>query len=556
MHFRASSAPENPARGHSMTQDTSKPNRRRVAPAYLKRTGILGSDGTRGPDRAITYLWIDGQRRQVHLGLWRHPESRERFARVLGHYVRGEEHEALKAARRAPPKNDSVVTVEELVGQFLNHADAYYRRADGTPTGEHQNFVDAATPLLELYGTMPAEKFGCPELERVREHMTQTWRHAPRKNGQSRLSLTTVNDRVKRIRRVFRWGVPKRLVTAAVVADLCQLDGLKRGRCKDVTDPEKVEPVAWEHVEPILAFVPPTVRSMILLQWATGARPGEICALRPSDIVRTNDQIWEYRPRSHKTAHLGKERIIPVDEAAQQALRPFLDQVPHPPADEPLFSPARAMAERAAAKRASRRSKVPPSQAARAEAARERNPNRSASNSYDVNAYRLAIHYGVAAANAEAAKEAMLAVLRPVLARNVMARFECGIRSLPNRMNESAIRAAIAIACESTGTRLPKPISESVVKAATAAASIPYWGAHQIRHAFGFRMAPTIGIENLRAIMGHADIRTTMRYAKSDIQRAFEALSTATSAATQHPWKHDSRASTPHATELWTKSGL
>lgn len=69
--------------------------------------------------------------------------------------------------------------------------------------------------------------------------MTKTWRHRPRKDGRSRLSLTTVNDRVQRIRRMFRWGVPKRLVTAAVVEDLRQLENLKRGRCAEVKDPEK-----------------------------------------------------------------------------------------------------------------------------------------------------------------------------------------------------------------------------------------------------------------------------------------------------------------------------
>ena len=34
-------------------------------------------------------------------------------------------------------------------------------------------------------------------------------------------------------------GVPKRLVTAAVVEDLRQLENLKRGRCAEVKDPEK-----------------------------------------------------------------------------------------------------------------------------------------------------------------------------------------------------------------------------------------------------------------------------------------------------------------------------
>ena len=61
-------------------------------------------------------------------------------------------------------------------------------------------------------------------------------------------------------------------------------------------------------------------------------------------------------------------------------------------------------------------------------------------------------------------------------------------------------------------------------RAMEAAPTIKPWGPHRIRHSFGFRMVPKIGVEHTRALMGHSDIRTTMRYAKSDVDRAFEAL--------------------------------
>lgn len=440
------------------------------------------------------------------------------------HYVQGEEAEALAASRQRHEPDDAVITVEELVGQFLQHAQGYYRRADGTQSGEHRNFIDAATPLLELYGDLPVDKFGCPELERVRENMTKTWRHRPRKDGRSRLSLTTVNARIQRIRRMFRWGVPKRLVTAAVVEDLRQLENLKRGRCAEVKDPEKILPVAWEDVEAVMNVTPPTIQAMIRLQWASGARPGEICAMRAGDLERTTNGIWRYRPQTHKTQHLGKDRIVPIDADAQKALEPFLLQVPQPPADMPLFSPTRAQAERAAQKRSARRTRVQPSQVERAMLAQERNPTRSASDRYDVNAYRLAIHYGIDAINAPARSLAIVTALAARADAKIVELIDRSLRRLPSRMTHDEIEASLASLVKQVKVPNHRAAIAAAMKAVCGRREVPYWGPHQIRHAYGFRMGPVIGVENLRVLMGHSDIRTTMRYFMCDVDRAFDAL--------------------------------
>ncbi|MCA9027766.1 MAG: tyrosine-type recombinase/integrase [Planctomycetaceae bacterium] len=63
---------------------------------------------------------------------------------------------------------------------------------------------------------------------------------------------------------------------------------------------------------------------MIELQGLTGMRPGEILILRPGDM--TMDEVWKYRPESHKMEHHGKERIIFLGEKAQAILRPWLDR--------------------------------------------------------------------------------------------------------------------------------------------------------------------------------------------------------------------------------------
>ena len=54
------------------------------------------------------------------------------------------------------------LTVVDLVAAFLRHADAYYRRPGGTPTGEATMFRSAVQPLIGLYGRTPVSVPLCP----------------------------------------------------------------------------------------------------------------------------------------------------------------------------------------------------------------------------------------------------------------------------------------------------------------------------------------------------------------------------------------------------------
>src|SRR5262245_14779201 len=97
--------------------------------------------------------------RDVYLGKHGTETSREKYRRVIAEWL------SAAATRPPPPRPGAApagpsVTVSGLLLAFLNHADAYYRRPDGTPTGELQNFVHAVRPVKRLYGTTPAREFG------------------------------------------------------------------------------------------------------------------------------------------------------------------------------------------------------------------------------------------------------------------------------------------------------------------------------------------------------------------------------------------------------------
>ncbi len=121
---------------------------------------------------------------------------------------------------------------------------------------------------------------------------------------------------------------------------------------------------------------------MIELQLFTGARPGELCAMRACDID-TAGAVWLYRPARHKASWRGKPRVVALGPRAQAVVRRFF--VPDVAAY--LFSPARAMAERSAALRAARQTPVQPSQANR----RKRQPKRRPVERYTTGSYAHAV---------------------------------------------------------------------------------------------------------------------------------------------------------------------
>jgi len=54
--------------------------------------------------------------------------------------------------------------------------------------------------------------------------------------------------------------------------------------------------------------MPPMIADMVRVQLLSGARPGEICILRPCDLEGAASR--EYRPFNNKTEHHDRERII------------------------------------------------------------------------------------------------------------------------------------------------------------------------------------------------------------------------------------------------------
>jgi integrase len=116
---------------------------------------------------------------------------------------------------------------------------------------------------------------------------------------------------------------------------------LEKGRSNAKERP----PVAEVPDQIVMVTIPqlsPEVGAMVRLQLLTAARPGEVCSIRPRDVDRTDPVCWHYRPESHKTQHLGRERLILIGPRAQEVLRPWLHRDP----DTFCFCPAEVVAKR------------------------------------------------------------------------------------------------------------------------------------------------------------------------------------------------------------------
>lgn len=309
---------------------------------------------------------LDGRDR--YLGKHGTEASREAYHRLIaGWLTAGLERRDQSAA---PPKFADL-SVNEVLLAFDRHAERHYRDAAGEPTRERDNLKDALRPLRALYGHSSAREFGPLALRAVRDEMVR-----------SGLSRPTVNARVNRIRRFFKWAASVEMVPAAVVQALGTVAGLQRGR-SEAPEPEAVTPVPVEHVEAVLPYLARPVRALVQVQLLTGCRTEEVLTMRGLDLTR-GEPNWEYRPASHKNAWRGQGRVIVLGPRAREIVAEFLKADP----GAFLFSPRDAVEELHGRRAGSRRTKPTPSEVSRRSTA---TPGSRHGKRYPRRSYRLAI---------------------------------------------------------------------------------------------------------------------------------------------------------------------
>jgi len=327
-----------------------------------------------------------------YLGRYGSKESRAEYARIIAEWNSSDCNASTDHA-------EVDLTITELVVRYWRFAQGYYVK-DGHPTETLHGIKAALRFLRRSYGHTKASDFGPLRLKAVRSAMVKAG-----------LSRSYVNGNVRRIKACFRWAASEELLPASVCEALATVDGLKKGRSQ-ARETEPVGPVADEVVDATIPYVSPVVADMIRFLRLVGCRPSEVCMIRPCDVDRSGE-VWAYRPRSHKTQHHDRERIIFIGPKGQEVLRPFLLR-DH---ESYCFSPAESRRRQLAEKRANRKMPVRPPHNNR----RKRQPQRAPGNHYTRSSFNRAIHRAVDRANRKREEGDKLPYWRPNQLRHAVA---------------------------------------------------------------------------------------------------------------------------------------
>ncbi|MDB5352700.1 MAG: Phage integrase family protein [Planctomycetota bacterium] len=363
----------------------------------------------------------------------------------------------------APSEPDSSgggipLTVNDLILAYWHHAEVYYQSPDGTPSSEPEKIKLALRPLKRIYGSTPARDFGPKALKSVRQVMVD-----------GGLCRRTINQRVALIVRLFRFAVESEFAPASLHHALKAVPGLRSGR-SGAKESRTIKPVSSDRVDATLPHLSRQLRAVVELQRLTGMRSGEVLSMRSMD-VDTIDDVWEYVPERHKTAHHGKKRRIFLGPRAQEIVRAWLREDPA----EYLFQPVEAQREFHSERRKNRKTPLTPSQRARTRKAR---PRKAPGDRYDSRAYAHAI--------ARACDRAFLhSTLSKVRAKDL---------SIEQRAELKEWR------------RLQR------------------WHPHQLRHSAATQLRKEFGLDVARVVLGHTSPAVTETYAEVDREKAVRAM--------------------------------
>ncbi|TWT98588.1 tyrosine-type recombinase/integrase [Stieleria varia] len=268
------------------------------------------------------------------LGKYDSPESYAKYNYLVGLDMAGLviDEELNKAS--LPPSPPEGFTVKVVCAEFLKYAKNHYVKHNPLTsrieqTNEFDAMVRVVNTVVQLFGDTFARDFGPRRLEEVRDHYI----------ANSNKSRQTINKDIGRIKTIFKWGAGKELVPIEVHQAHTCVTQLKKNKTPGVHDAPKIGAVDDDVLIATFLELPPVVAAMVDFQLLTGARPGEVVAIRPSLVDRSRE-VWEYRVEGDKMeGKFGKDqgdRVVMIGLRAQQTLQRYMDR----PSDQFCFSPA------------------------------------------------------------------------------------------------------------------------------------------------------------------------------------------------------------------------
>jgi integrase len=252
--------------------------------------------------------------KDFYCGKFGTPQCEAKYRRFVADWIASDRK--ILPAPKTVAQTELGISIAELCLRFSNWVRATYIDEDGAQKSMHKTLEWASKYLSARYGLMPAAAFGRREFFETRDHFIQR-----------RLSRSTVNLKMSRIKAIFTWGANREMIPVDVLARLATIKKLAPGE-EGVRELPRVEPVSDEVVDKTLPYLRPDIKALIRILRLSGARIGEVLVLRPCDLEETEEKgVFAFRPFRHKTqAH--SSRVIYLGPKAMKVLRPLIKDVP------------------------------------------------------------------------------------------------------------------------------------------------------------------------------------------------------------------------------------
>jgi integrase len=272
------------------------------------------------PKKSIPTLCIDKSRnrafckvdgRFVVLGPAGSAEAQAAYGKLVADLARKDVAAAIGAVKRrqaVPRDTKPAVTLNELFLRYVTERMPTYS------TEERKCLQTIIREARKLFGETSVADFGPLRLQVVRDAMIE--------RGWSR---SYINHQVKRLRRIFRWGVSKELVPVEIVAALATVESLKYGEAPGESRERRA--LSEDQIQAVRGHLIERWRDPFDVMLLCGCRPGELLKLTTGGVDRSGE-IWRAELKQHKNSHRGKSRTLFFNATAQLILRKYLSADP------------------------------------------------------------------------------------------------------------------------------------------------------------------------------------------------------------------------------------
>ena len=227
-------------------------------------------------------------------------EVRQRYRDVV---------DAIKAEREIGNSPEKPATVSRIANQYLGYV---YHCANDRPT-KYPKERYRLSLICELIGSVPLAELTPLAVEAALQKLVQ------------RLAPSTVNDCRAVLLRAIRWAETHQYAPAGTWARLAPVCSVQRHRPINKNPRRYID---WATIEALRPYLHETMWAMLVIARHTGARPSEVCAMRPCDLEKT-EWGWMYKPEHHKTERFGHIRLIPITGISAEVLQPILEKIPY-----------------------------------------------------------------------------------------------------------------------------------------------------------------------------------------------------------------------------------